>query len=83
MKVLAFFVPAPDGQPVQVEVLDIYHPLCSVRAISGKPFVGGDKWPIHTEYAVVPIASIEVVSELVPQSHYQPNQDSVITWKEG
>ncbi len=63
MSSVAFFVPAPDGQPVQVEVEDIYSPLCTVRAISGKPFVGGDKWPVRTEFAVVQTSSILVMRD--------------------
>jgi hypothetical protein len=70
---LAFFVPAPDGQPVQVEILDIYHPLCTVRALAGKPFVGGDRWPVATEYTVTRMDQIVVVNARLSQSHYPGN----------
>jgi len=75
MSSVAFFVPAPDGQPVQVEVEDIYSPLCTVRAISGKPFVGGDKWPVRTEFAVVQTSSILVMRDRSPQSNYPAKAD--------
>jgi hypothetical protein len=57
----AFFVPAPDGTPLQVEVLDVYQPFCTVQAISGEPFVAGLLWPMRTKYAVVRCTSVQVV----------------------
>jgi hypothetical protein len=53
---------------VQVEILDVFDSpegkLAVVQAVSGKPFVGGDKWPVATPYATVPAADLVDVAEL-------------------
>lgn len=45
-----------------VEISDVYEVggvmLASIKAIDGKPFVGGDRWPIRTEYATVSAADL-------------------------
>ncbi len=65
MATLAFYVPAPDGTPIQVEVLDVYQPHATVQAISGKPFVGGTLYPVFSEIAVVPTTDIHIVTEKI------------------
>lgn len=50
---------------IPVEVLDVYRgadgKLAVVKALAGKPFIGGDKWPIWTEFATVSIALLDAV----------------------
>lgn len=52
-----------------VEILDTFEcggiELAAVRALAGKPFVGGDKWPIQTEFATVRASEL---SEALPVS---------------
>lgn len=47
---------------VSVEILDVFDSpegkLASVRALDGKPFVGGDKWRVATCFATVPAADL-------------------------
>lgn len=54
----------------KVKVLDVYElkdgKKASVQALDGTPFVGGDKWPIPTAYAIVPADELESVEELQP-----------------
>jgi hypothetical protein len=49
--------PFPDKEPVEVITLDFFtcggEQLVTVEALSGKPFVGGDKWAIATPFATV------------------------------
>lgn len=44
----------------QVEILDIFttggQTWAVVKAITGRPFVGGDKWPVRTEFTTAPAA---------------------------
>ncbi len=47
---------------IEVEVLDTYEAggvkYAAVKALEGKPFVGGDKWPVRTEFTVVEAAKL-------------------------
>jgi len=58
MAILAY---SPEHDTV-CEILDVYTcggvELASVKAISGKPFVGGDRWPIRTEYSILKTAEL-------------------------
>jgi hypothetical protein len=39
--------------------------LAAVRALAGKPFVGGDRWPVRTEYSTVEVNSLAPVARLL------------------
>jgi hypothetical protein len=58
---------------IKVEVLDAYEvngvKFAAVKACEGQPFVGGDKWPIKTEFATVP------ASELVNPNGKKPKKN--------
>lgn len=55
---------------IPVEVIDACEcggvKLACVQALEGKPFVGGDKWPVYTEFATVKAADLAgvMVTEL-------------------
>lgn len=55
MSIIAVF--PHKGASLEVEVLDVFESggvnLAAVRALDGRPFIGGDKWPVRTEYATV------------------------------
>jgi len=57
---------------VEVEILDVYpmgsQLMATVEAVQGKPFVGGDKWPVHTPYATVRFSELECNCFLPEQS---------------
>jgi hypothetical protein len=59
MTIIATFKP----QNVKVEILDVFEcggiKLAAVKAIEGKPFAGGDKWPVSTEFATVKAAELQ------------------------
>jgi hypothetical protein len=57
-----FCVPSLHSQAelIEVEVLDVYQPLASVRAKHGKPFMAGLLWPMRTEYRTVKTSDIRV-----------------------
>lgn len=65
-------------QNQQVEILDVYDnpggKVASLRATQGKPFVGGDKWPIWTEYTTAPAAEL---SDITPDDH-KPNNPTLL-----
>jgi hypothetical protein len=46
-----------NDKPVQVLVLDIFDSggktFAAVEALEGRPFVGGDLWPVHTPFTTV------------------------------
>lgn len=52
-------------QNQQVEVIDTFEAggieLAAVKAITGKPFVGGDKWPVFTEWATVKTCELQAL----------------------
>lgn len=56
---------SPDGLSIPVELEETFevggHKLANVRALVGRPFVGGDKWPVRTEFATVPADRLMVV----------------------
>lgn len=66
MTIIATFKP----QNVKVEILDVFEAggakLASVKAIEGRPFVGGDKWPVFTPFATVKAAELGPVEEPQP-----------------
>lgn len=68
MSVAQFAVVFHDGQLIDCEILDIFdlagEILASVRALAGQPFVGGDKWAVYTNLAVV--SAREIVGRLTP-----------------
>jgi hypothetical protein len=62
---LCAYVHLPDGRIVQVEVLDTFQQmsgvtLACVRALVGKPFVGGHTYPVRTEFATVKASQISL-----------------------
>jgi hypothetical protein len=66
MTIIAVFRP----KNVSVEILDVFDgpqgiKLACVRALDGKPFVGGDKWPVATSFATVPTSDLTDVAESV------------------
>lgn len=32
--------------------------VCTVQALVGEPFVGGDKWPVRTNIAIFPLSEV-------------------------
>ena len=54
------------GHPVQVG--DVFEcggrKLATVDALDGKVFMGGDKWPVRTSHATVPVVEIDIEVEL-------------------
>ena len=63
----------------EVEVLDVYEvggvKLASVKALQGKPFVGGDKWPVASEWGTVKACELSKSQgeELGPAHPGKPN----------
>ena len=61
MAILASF------QNHEVELTDIYESggitLASARATAGKPFVGGDRWPVYTEYTTVKVHELQNIRQ--------------------
>lgn len=59
MNIIAYHPESNTG----VEVLDTYTidgvEMAAVRALHGKPFVGGDRWPVRTEYACLPVSELD------------------------
>lgn len=55
----------------RVEVLDTMEVggvrLAMVRALDGKPYVGGDRWPIRTEYATVKACELQAPAVVLIQ----------------
>ena len=51
----------------EVDVTDVFEcggvKLACVTAIDGKPFIGGDKWPIRTKYTVVRADELTPIEE--------------------
>jgi hypothetical protein len=52
-----------------IEILEVYEmgrlALVTVKAIEGKPFIGGDKWPVHTEYTTARVDDLEMECDCV------------------
>lgn len=63
-----------------VEVLNVYNSggvkYAAVRAITGKPFTGGDKWPIYTEWATAATAELAHVRI---DSQPEPERSNLLT----
>jgi len=63
MSIVARYTP----KNVSVEIQDVFDSpegkLAAVRALDGKPFVGGDKWPVATCFATVRASDLAVVEE--------------------
>ena len=53
-----------NGKAIPVEVLDYFVSggirYASIEALEGKPFMGGDKWPVHTPWATVKVADLDL-----------------------
>lgn len=66
MASLLYFPPNGD-EPFPVELDDVFEvggqKLATVRAIHGKPFVGGHLWPVRTEFAKVPVSRLAVYNQ--------------------
>lgn len=85
----------------QVEILDVYdYPegkVASLRAVDGKPFIGGDKWPVRTEYTTAPIGELSNITSQDDKPHnptlldqalsaarnHWPNGETVWVWHNG
>jgi hypothetical protein len=56
-----------NGKTIPVEVTDYFVcggvRLAVVKALEGHPFVGGDKWPVFTEYATVKVADLTITED--------------------
>ena len=54
-------------QNQDVEILDVYEAngvkMCSLRAVYGTPFVGGDRWPVWTAYTIAPAGELSEVHQ--------------------
>jgi hypothetical protein len=52
---------------VNVEIQDVFDccgiKLACIRALDGKPFVSGDKWPVATSYTTVPASDLSDIKE--------------------
>jgi hypothetical protein len=63
MTILARYTP----KNVNVEIQDVFEcgsvKLACVRSLDSKPFVGGDKWPVATPYAMVPMSDLANIVE--------------------
>lgn len=59
-----------NGSTIPVEVIDYFVcggvQLAVVEALEGKPFVGGDKWPIRTAHTTVKESELTITEE-IPQ----------------
>lgn len=57
----------------KVEILDTFDlaegKQAAFRALAGKPFVGGDKWPIFTEWATAPAGELANVHQESTNGH--------------
>lgn len=73
MTILAQF----KNQPV--EILDVYDmpngKVASLRALQGKPFVAGDKWPVWSEWTTAPVAEL---TDIHPQPETKPNNPTLL-----
>ena len=53
-----------NGSTIPVIVLDYFVSgkiqYASIEALEGRPFVGGDKWPVRTCWATVPVADLDI-----------------------
>lgn len=65
-----------------VEILEVYETggvkMAAVRAITGRPFVGGDKWPVYTEWTTAPAAELSNVHTDPQPEPTQPNLLSMV-----
>lgn len=65
-----------------VEIIDTFErsgrKLATVKAITGKPFVGGDKWPVFTEWATAPIDELVNVHQ-DPQPDPEPAAPNLLS----
>jgi len=50
------------GSYHEVFIRDVYLSGCivyvTVQALVGEPFVGGDRWPVHTNIRIVPLSEV-------------------------
>ena len=66
-------------QTHELEIVDVYKSggiaMAVCHAIDGsEPFVGGDKWPIRTDWANIPVANLVNIQEIeAPENDYQPD----------
>ena len=55
----------PDN--VKVIVLDVFssggQTFASVEALDGKPFMGGDRWPVHTPFTTVELRELQFAED--------------------
>jgi hypothetical protein len=53
-----------NGKAVPVITLDFFtcggEQLAVVQSLSGKPFVGGNKWPVYTPFATVKVSDLVI-----------------------
>lgn len=53
-----------NDKQIAVEVLDYFVcggvQLAAVEALEGKPFMGGNLWPVHTPFATVKVADLVI-----------------------
>lgn len=63
----------------QVEIIDVYPcgglMLAVCHCIDGsEPFVGGDKWPVKTDWATIPVCHLENITQVdAPEDDYEPS----------
>lgn len=68
-------------QSHELEIVDTYRTggvvMAVCHAIDGsEPFVGGDKWPVKTDWKNIPIAHLENIQEVeAPENDYQPEDE--------
>jgi len=65
-----------NGKTIPVEVLESYEcggiQLANVKAVEGQPFVGGDRWPVRSEYTTVHL------DQLTPPSAPQETKPNLL-----
>ena len=63
-----------------VEVLDVYQTrkvkYAAIRALEGKPFVGGNKWPVRTEYTTAHADDLSDVSQV---DQHEPEESNLLS----
>lgn len=65
---------------VQVEIVDTFRSggimMAVVHAMDGsEPFVGGDKWPVRTDWSNIPIDRLSNIQKVeAPDTNYLPDE---------
>lgn len=66
-------------EQTQVEIVDVFRTggiiMAVVHALDGsEPFVGGDKWPVRTDWANIPVAMLGNIQTITaPENDYLPD----------